>query len=572
MLARWCLFSSLLIMVAQFAMAASNPVPFIDATLNPGRKAPGTGSFTLALTGTGFVPTSIVRWDGHNLVTTFVNSSRLAARVPQSNLTTPTTALVTVFNPTPGGGSSNVSFFEVTQTTPTAIFFERRTALPALPSSLATGDFNGDGKLDFAAATGANISILSGNGDGTFEVSSFPSSGSSLGALISGDFDSDGKLDLAFLDPSTNLLHVLLGDGHGNFTPASTARTGSNPVAAVAGDFNGDGKLDLAVANHHGGSVSIMLGNGDGTFSKKATPKTASLPKAISVGDFDRDGKLDLAVVNSGNDTVSILLGRGDGTFVLKSSPASGPSPYAAAVADFNHDGKLDLAVTNYCDIASRCSGLSGTISVMLGSGDGTFSVKSIVLPNLRKLAGIAAGDFNSDGRIDLAITSQNEVKSIVLLGNGNGTFRTRMVVLPNGVLPDLVIPGDFNNDGRLDFAVSTNFAVGEVRALCIKEQSPVAFYPDVLTFPPQTIGTTSTAKTVRFANIGVVPLHIFDAVTVGFFAGTNDCPATLPAGASCTFTETFTPGFKGLTGGAVIVTDDALGVKQNGFLDGVGK
>ena len=276
MLVRWCFFSSLLIGVAQFAVATSNPVPFIDASLNPGRKASGAGAFTLAVTGAGFVPTCIVRWDGQNLVTTFVSSTRLTAKVPQSNLTTPTTALVTVVNPAPGGGSSNVSFFEVTQTTPTAIFFERRTALPVLPSSLATGDFNADGKLDFAAATGANISILSGNGDGTFQVSSFPSSVSSLGALIAGDFDSDGMLDLAFLDPSTNLLHVLLGDGHGNFTPVSTAHTGSNPVAAVAGDFNGDGKLDLAVANHHGGSVSIMLGNGDGTFLKKSTPKAGS--------------------------------------------------------------------------------------------------------------------------------------------------------------------------------------------------------------------------------------------------------------------------------------------------------
>src|ERR1039457_5744228 len=150
-----------------------------------------------------------------------------------------------------------------------------------------------------------------------------------------------------------------------------------------------DGKLDLAAAN--GVGVSVLLGNGDGAFQPAVTYAAGTYTESIAVGDFNGDGKLDLVVTNnlSSGGTVSVLLGNGDGTFQAPRTYGVGASPYGAAVGDFNGDGKLDLAVTNY--------GSSGSVSVLLGNGDGTF------LPALNSAAGtdllsVAAGDFSGDG------------------------------------------------------------------------------------------------------------------------------------------------------------------------------
>jgi hypothetical protein len=270
----------------------------------------------MTVRGVGFVSGSLVQWNGQALATTFVSAETLHAVACASSLAQAGTGVVTVVNPAPGGGSSNLAFFEVTRATPTAIIFEIRTYTPTNTNSLVAGDFNGDGKLDLAVSTGATLSILLGKGDGTFNVTTFPTTAQFVGTL-------------------------------------------------VAGDFNGDGRLDLA-----------------------------------------------------------------------ENSP--------------------------------------------------------------------------------------------------------------------LYIDG--------------NTYVG------VQTQSDVAFYPALLTFPPQNVGTTSAPKTVKFANIGIVPVNISKIEAGSAFAETNDCPATLPVSGSCTVTVTFTPTFVGLTGGSVNVNDDALGVQQRSGLSGIGK
>jgi hypothetical protein len=225
--------------------------------------------------------------------------------------------------------------------------------------------------LDLAAAgdgSGPSVTVLLGYGDGAFnKVPSSPFGLSSAVTFIAvGDFNGDGKLDLAATTSSVpggaSGLTILLGNGDGTFTPSSGSPTpvGSAPDAIVVADFNGDGKLDLAVANQGSNNVSIFLGNGDGTFTPSAGSAIPAgiQPQAVVAGDFTGSGKLGLAVANYGDNTITLLLGNGDGTFTpAAASPIPvGKGPVSLTVGDFNSSGRLGLAVANIKD---------GTISVL---------------------------------------------------------------------------------------------------------------------------------------------------------------------------------------------------------------
>jgi hypothetical protein len=172
-------------------------------------------------------------------------------------------------------------------------------------SSIAVGDFNGDGKTDLAILGYESLYILLGNGDGTFSISAPYDYSSGFAAV--GDFNGDGIPDLAVLSQgnSENTGHILLGKGDGTFSPSATSLTLGEAIGSIAvGDFNGDGKADLAVSNqldysvtYAGSSVSILLGNGDGTFTAAPTIENPPVqPRSVLVGDFNGDGIQDLAV------------------------------------------------------------------------------------------------------------------------------------------------------------------------------------------------------------------------------------------------------------------------------------
>jgi hypothetical protein len=315
------------------------------------------------------------------------------------------------------------------------------------PVSLAVGDFNGDGKQDLAVADGASgeVFVLLGNGDGTFQPGQRYAVGLRPSALVAADLTGDGHLDLAVTNSSDNTVSVLLGRGDGTFQPQATYPVGNYPAAIVAGDFNGDGRIDLAVANsgNYGspGTVSVLLGNGDGTFQPQQTFAAGGFPRGIVAGDFNSDGHLDLAVANNGDNTVSVLLGRGDGTFRSQQAFVTGLSPWALVPGDFNGDGRLDLAVLS-----------AAGVSVLPGKGDGTFGPAKQLPVGISPIA-IAAGDFNDDGRLDVAIADSASNDVIVLAGKGDGTFQAPAQDQV-GTLPSSVVAGDFNGDHRLDLAV----------------------------------------------------------------------------------------------------------------------
>jgi hypothetical protein len=334
---------------------------------------------------------------------------------------------------------------------------------------VAVGDFNGDGKPDLAVANYGSdtVSVLLGQGDGTFLPAVNYAAGGAPWSVAVGDFNGDGIADLAVANQGTppsysnGSVSVLLGKGDGTFLTAVSYAAGYQPVSVAVGDFNGDGKQDLAVANYgyygNGQGVSVLLGNGDGTFLTAVNYPGGIQPSAVAVGDFNGDGKQDLAVANETNPgTVSVLLGHGDGTFLTAQSYAAGVYPQSVAVGDFNGDGILDLAVANFA--------YYGTVSVLLGKGDGTF-LTAVTYPTAGKWPrSVAVGDFNGDGKQDLAVANQGDYYGngqgvSVLLGNGNGTFQAPLA-FGIDTHPTAVAVGDFNGDGKPDLAVASSSGV----------------------------------------------------------------------------------------------------------------
>ena len=326
------------------------------------------------------------------------------------------------------------------------------------PASVAVGDFNGDGKLDLAIANfnDGTVTVLLGDGTGGFTAatgSPFPVGTKPTSAAV-GDFNRAGKLDLAIANSSDYTVTVLLGDGTGGFTaaPGSPFPVGTVPESVAVGDFNGDGKPDLAVANFNDNTVTVLLGDGTGGFAAASGSPfpVGSGPWFVAVGDFNGDGKPDLAIANFNDGTVTVLLGNGTGGFTPASnSPfAVGNGPTSVAVGDFNEDGQPDLAITNYVD---------GTVTVLLGDGTGGFAAG----PGSPFTVGqaptsAAVGDFNGDGRLDLAITNSGDGTVTVLLGNGTQGFTaTTGSPFTVGTGPSSVAVGDFNRDGKPDLAIA---------------------------------------------------------------------------------------------------------------------
>jgi Bacterial Ig-like domain (group 3)/FG-GAP-like repeat len=429
---------------------SQRPVPLINLPLVPDATTPAGAAFTLIVNGTGFVSGSVVNWNGSPRATIFVSSAQLTAKIAAADIATAGTASVTVLNPAPGGGMSNVAFLLVAKSTGNSVAFTLGPFLTAGddPNSVVVGDFNGDGNLDLAVANvySGTVSIFLGDGKGNFALASSPAAGANPSSVAAGDFNGDGKLDLAVANLSSGTVAILLGDGKGDFTLGSSFAAGGYSVSVITGDFNGDGKLDLAVSNYYSNTVSILLGDGTGNFTLASSPATGANPALATVGDFNRDGNLDLAVPNCGSDTVSILLGDGKGNFVLASSPAVSACPLSVAAGDFNGDDKLDLAVADEGGIAS----------ILLGDGMGNFTLASSPAAGLNPRF-VAIGDFNADGNPDLVFADYTGSTVSILLGDGTGTFSLAAspFVGSNFFAPVAVAIGDFNRDGKLDIAVA---------------------------------------------------------------------------------------------------------------------
>lgn len=332
-------------------------------------------------------------------------------------------------------------------------------ALPAKAISVAILDVSGDGKPDVVELTQGvdDLVVLTGKGDGTFNAPAvFNAGGTPLPSLndrslVLADFNGDGKPDVVAVTEGYNV-SLLLGMGDGTFAPsAQSILTGAGTAWVAAGDLNGDKIPDFVVANSAANSVSIFTGSASNQFTSGATYPVGADPEFVALADLNNDGHLDIVVVCKGASgapgSVVILLGNGDGTFTpAAASLAPGQAPIAAAVADFNNDGKLDLAIVDEGDDTTQ-----SFVAIYLGNGDGSFTGPTHFQVGVSPRA-IAAGRLSTAGHIDLVVGNSVNINISVLQGNGSGSFTPAATLnLVTGASQTSVAIADLNGDGLTD-------------------------------------------------------------------------------------------------------------------------
>ena len=285
------------------------------------------------------------------------------------------------------------------------------------PTSVSTGDFNADGITDIVTTNIGNnsISLLFGNGDGTFREQVIIPTCQEPRSHTLGDYNQDGFVDMAVACSGSDLVRILFGHETGILSNGPNYAMHRTPVALAGGDINNDQKEDLLVAMRND-KLQVLLGRGNGSFQKGAEYEYGDTPTSVALKDLDGDGMLDAAVANGGPMTngVSIWLGNGDGTFQDPTDYRTGKRPLAVRFADFNNDLKTDMLVINM---------QQDSFTVFLGNGNGTFQEGKDDGADAGPVFGLTR-DFNGDRLTDVAIVNTQSRDLSILFGRGDGTFR----------------------------------------------------------------------------------------------------------------------------------------------------
>ena len=322
------------------------------------------------------------------------------------------------------------------------------------PDGVTIADFNGDGIPDIAATIQGTIAveIFSGNGDGTFVAGASYPVGALPSFVTSADLNGDGKVDLITANGSNvsvmGNVSILLGNGNGTFQPAMNITAGSLPFSVAVADLNGDGHLDLAVADESeisGNGVTVLFGVGDGTFGSSAFFSTGTAPASVAVGDFNRDGNPDLATANYLGNSMSVLLGNGDGTFQSSVDYHAKERPIQIVVADLNGDGFQDLVVGSF-----NAYNTFGRFTLFRGIGDGTFTSDHYNFPS--DVYSIAVGDLDRDGLPDILVANSRGITPLFNLGGGKFS---RAGIYGTGGIPLSLGLADLTGSGLLDAVVA---------------------------------------------------------------------------------------------------------------------
>ncbi|HRI04238.1 MAG TPA: Calx-beta domain-containing protein [Pyrinomonadaceae bacterium] len=367
------------------------------------------------------------------------------------------------------------------------------------PNKVVTNDVNLDGKPDMVVANGVsnNVSVRLGNGSGGFGAVANFAVGDHPNSIAVADLNLDGNPDIATANDLSTNLSILLGNGSGGFSAATSVSTGNNPFGVVTADFNFDGKPDLAAANSTDGNVSVFLGDGAGGFGAATNFGVGTNPIEVAVGDFNNDGKADLVTANNGSNNVSVLIGNGLGGFAAAANFSVGTLPQSLAVGDLNHDGKLDIVVTTTAALGA---------SVLIGDGTGSFAAATSTDVGTNP-TGVAISDVNLDGHPDLVVTNfaVPAPNVSVTLGDGTGVYATP-AAFGAGDNTRSVAAGDFNLDGKPDLAVA-NSGSANVSVLLNVCVAPVVDLTILKSDGGATVAAGGTvAYTLNYANNGTTP------------------------------------------------------------------
>ncbi|MFI9045620.1 FG-GAP repeat domain-containing protein [Streptomyces sp. NPDC053427] len=340
-------------------------------------------------------------------------------------------------------------------------------------SAVAIGDLNNDGIPDLVTAIRTEgLGVFLGSGGGRFgAVTKYaaPRTMSShfIVSAVIRDVNGDGHMDVISQDARGNVALVWLGDGSGALGAGAAVElnprpgcdtTGDNPCVArfptdvAVGDFDGDGKRDLATSNVNTNNVSVVLGNGDGTFGAATQFGLGggTGPQGIAAADLNADGHLDLITSNNSTGTLSVLLGDGNGGFGTASSVSAGVTlPTKLKLADVNEDGKLDAVTV--------APGTPGRVAVLLGDGAGGFGTASVLSAG-SNLTSASVSDLNGDGHADLVVSSSGSNEVVVLEGDGTGAFGSPLAFgLNGGSNPQAAAAADLDGDGRPDVVTANS-------------------------------------------------------------------------------------------------------------------
>jgi hypothetical protein len=454
------------------------------------------------------------------------------------------------------------------------------------PQSLAAGDFNVDGFLDLATinSTSDDVSILLGNGNGTFRSAVSFGVGKIPMSVATADLDGDSLLDLVVALSGSDKIVVLKGRGDGLFDNRGDFPSGKGTTFLALDDIDGNTNPDIIAVNsgrfgyYPPFSLSVLLNNGEGHFKAPVTYETEGrkgmFPTGVFVGDINSDGLKDLALTwsqpswRTPNGLISILVNKGEGEFSLEQELRAGNTLSAIAGADLNHDNRLDLIVTSI---------FSDSIVVLLQQDDGQFQRVNPLHVGFSPVA-VAVGDLNGDNQLDLAVTNRDSNSVSVLLGNGTGTFR-HAGHFGVGRTPSSLLMKDLDRDGLPDLMTADSSSHTVSVLLSGEGAIPLPnVSTEALIFEVDKGEEIPKPQIVRLSNIGLGPLRIVKIDLVGqkpnaFTLMEDHClGSTLGTGDSCTLHIAFTSQTQGSHNATVTIWDNANGSPRMVILRGTVK
>ena len=455
------------------------------------------------------------------------------------------------------------------------------------PQAITTGDFNGDGHGDLATVNGTSddVSVLLGNGNGTFRSAVSFGVGKIPLALVSQDMDNDGMQDLVLATSGSDQVVVFKGDGKGSFHKQMSQSAGKGTTFLIAQDLNGDGWSDIVAVNsgrfgyYPPFNISVLLNDEKGglleptTYEKEG--REGMFPTGVFIGDLTADGLSDLAVTwsqpswRSPNGLVSILKNAGAGTFELYRELKPGFTLSAIQGADIDHNDLMDLVVTSlYAD----------TVRILLQQSPGEFLMMDPIKVGFAPV-GVAVKDINEDHEFDLVVANRDSDSLSLFLGNGRGSF-TSVGHFGVGATPAGVVVQDFDQDSFPDLATASTNVDGVSVLLSGGGAIPLpSMSTDALVFERKESFSRAPGKSsqqIRVSNIGLGLLRVAQTQISGtgakaFTMLADTCQGmTLHTGESCTLQVGLTGQQSGTHHATLTIQDNASGSPRRVALKGI--